>query len=88
MDEVRQSVPKNQLRNLLNILDADMDEMMNTITDLTRPRAFMFATLNWLGFQIDGNDEIESENLFGKVIDGSGDGGIDFYALSDEVDMH
>ena len=45
----------------------------------------MLTCLNWLGYQIDSNDEIYAENLSGKVIDGPGDGGIDFYALSDET---
>ena len=89
MDEVGHSLPENQVRNLFNDLDADVNDMMNINADLTRPRAFMLATLNWLGIQVDGNEETETENLFGKVIDGAGDGGIDFYALSDEsVDIY
>ena len=78
MDEGRQTLPENQLRNLFNNLDADIDELLNTDAELTRPRAFMLTCLNWLGYQIDSNDEIYAENLSGKVIDGPGDGGIDF----------
>ena len=44
----------------------------------------MLTCLNWLGYQIDSNDEIYAENLSGKVIDGPRLG-IDFYALSDET---
>ena len=85
MDEGRQTLPENQLRNLFNNLDADIDELLNTDAELTRPRAFMLTCLNWLGYQIDSSNEIYAENLSGKVIDGPGDGGIDFYALSDET---
>ena len=56
MDEVGHSLPENQVRNLFNDLDADVDDMMNINADLTRPRAFMLATLNWLGIQVDGNE--------------------------------
>ena len=52
MDEGRQTLLK-LLRNLFNNLDADIDELLNTDAELTRPRAFMLTCLNWLGYQID-----------------------------------